>query len=118
MAGYFAPMDPRGDVSRMTGGNLAQALGRIKAKTFVMPVSHDMFFPPADCQAEQQLIRDSEFRPLTTIDGHIALFGMDPALRRSTSTWPSCWQAREPLKVVRRVNRAPVKRSGSPRLTN
>jgi homoserine O-acetyltransferase/O-succinyltransferase len=90
MAGYFAPMDPndllamawkwqRGDVSRMTGGNLAQALGRIKAKTFVMPVSHDMFFPPADCQAEQQLIPDSEFRPLTSIDGHLALFGMDPA---------------------------------------
>jgi homoserine O-acetyltransferase/O-succinyltransferase len=90
MAGYFAPMDPndllamawkwqRGDVSRMTGGNLAQALGRIKAKTFVMPVSHDMFFPPADCQAEQQLVLDSEFRPLTSIDGHLALFGMDPA---------------------------------------
>jgi len=90
MAGYFAPMDPndllamawkwqRGDVSRMTGGNLAQALGRIEAKTFVMPVSHDMFFPPADCQAEQQLIPDSEFRPLTSIDGHLALFGMDPA---------------------------------------
>jgi homoserine O-acetyltransferase/O-succinyltransferase len=63
----------------MTGGNLAQALGRIKAKTFVMPVSRDMFFPPADCQAEQQLIPESEFRPLTSIDGHLALFGMDPA---------------------------------------
>lgn len=89
MAGYFAPMDAndllaqawkwqRGDVSRMTGGDLAQALGRIKAKTFVMPVSHDMFFPPADCQAEQQLIPGSEFRPLTSIDGHLALFGTDP----------------------------------------
>ena len=89
MTGYFAPMDPndllamvwkwqRGDVSRLTGGNLAQALGRIKAKTFVMPVSHDMFFPPADCQAEQQLIPGSEFRPLTSIDGHLALFGTDP----------------------------------------
>jgi homoserine O-acetyltransferase len=91
MAGYFAPMDPndllamawkwqRGDVSRMTGGDLAQALGRIKAKTFVMPVSHDMFFPPADCQAEQQLIPDSEFRPLTSIDGHLGLFGTDAGM--------------------------------------
>jgi homoserine O-acetyltransferase/O-succinyltransferase len=93
MASHFAPMDPndllatawkwqRGDVSRMTGGNLAQALGRIRAKTFVMPVSHDMFFPPADCQAEQQLIPGSEFRPLSSIDGHLALFGTDPEFLR------------------------------------
>ncbi len=89
MAGYFAPMDPnallamawkwqRGDVSRHTGGDLAAALGRIRAKTFVMPISHDMFFPPADCQAEQRLIPGSEFRPLACIDGHLGLFGTDP----------------------------------------
>lgn len=89
MIGYFAPMDPnnllcmvwkwqRGDVSRHTGGDLKAALGRVKAKTFVMPVSHDMFFPPADCQAEQQLIPGSEFRPIDSIDGHLALFGTDP----------------------------------------
>lgn len=89
MTGYFAPMDPndllvmawkwqRGDVSRHTGGNLALALGRIKAKVYVMPISHDMFFPPADCQAEQQLIPGSEFRSIASIDGHLALFGTDP----------------------------------------
>ncbi len=88
MTGYFGPMDPnnllamawkwqRGDVSRHTGGNLAEALGRIKAKTFVMPISHDMFFPPSDCVAEQQLIPNSEFRPVSSIDGHLALFGTD-----------------------------------------
>ena len=89
MMGYFAPMDPnalltmawkwqRGDVSRNTGGDLRAALGRIKAKTFVMPMSSDMFFPPADCQAEWRLIPDAEFRPIQTIDGHLALFGTDP----------------------------------------
>ena len=88
MTGYFGPMDPnnlltmawkwqRGDVSRHTGGDLAEALGRIKAKTFVMPISHDMFFPPSDCVAEQQLIPNSEFRPVSSIDGHLALFGTD-----------------------------------------
>lgn len=88
MTGYFAPMDPnallamawkwqRGDVSRHTNGNLAAALGRIRAKTFVMPISHDMFFPPADCLVEQRLIPNSEFRPLTSIDGHLGLFGTD-----------------------------------------
>lgn len=88
MFGYFGVMDPndllcmawkwqRGDVSRHTGGDLRAALGRIKAKTFVMPMSTDMFFPPADCQAEWRLIPDAEFRPIKTIDGHLALFGAD-----------------------------------------
>ena len=89
MSGYFSVMDPndllcmawkwqRGDVSRMTAGNLKEALGRIKAKTFVMPISHDMFFPLQDCEAEQKMIPSSEFRPLKSIDGHLALFGADP----------------------------------------
>ncbi|MDF2181939.1 alpha/beta fold hydrolase [Neptuniibacter sp. CAU 1671] len=98
MTGYFAPMDPnnllrmiwkwqRADVSRHTAGDLAAALGRIKAKTFVMPISHDMFFPPADAQAEQQLIPDSEFRPLQSIDGHLGLFGTDPAMLEQLDTY-------------------------------
>lgn len=75
MTGYFAPMDPnnllcmawkwqRGDVSRHTNGDLAAALRRIKAKTYVMPISHDMFFPPSDCKPEHDLIADSKFVPI------------------------------------------------------
>jgi len=90
MFGYFAPMDPndllcmawkwqRGDVSRQCGGDLAAALGRIKARTFVMPVSHDMFFPPADCEREIAMVPNGELRVLNSIDGHLALFGADPA---------------------------------------
>ena len=70
----------RGDVSRHTGGDLASALGRIKAKTYVMPISHDMFFPPSDCEVEQRLIPGSEFRPLKSSCGHLGLFGVDPEL--------------------------------------
>src|SRR5216684_566364 len=70
----------RGDVSRNTGGDLASALGRIKAKTYVMPISHDMFFPPSDCEVEQRLIPGSQFRPLKSICGHLGLFGVDPEL--------------------------------------
>lgn len=91
MTGYFAPMDPndllamawkwqRGDVSRHTEGDLAAALGRVKAKTYVMPISHDMFFPPGDCEVEQRLIPGSEFRPLKSIAGHLGLFGVDPEM--------------------------------------
>jgi len=42
-----------GDVSRHTGGDLAAALGRITARTTVMPISTDQFFPVPDCAAGQ-----------------------------------------------------------------
>lgn len=97
MTGYFAPMDPnnllcmawkwqRGDVSRHTDGDLAAALGRITAKTYVMPISHDMFFPPSDCEVEQQLIPNSEFKTINSIDGHLALFGTDPDCQAQIDT--------------------------------
>jgi homoserine O-acetyltransferase/O-succinyltransferase len=82
----FQEMDPnalltmawkwqRGDVSRMTEGNLSDALGQIKAKTFVMPIDEDMFFPVRDCEAEQKLIPNSELKVIRSIAGHFALFG-------------------------------------------
>tara|TARA_R110002050_G_scaffold245808_4_gene383427 strand:- start:943 stop:1989 length:1047 start_codon:yes stop_codon:yes gene_type:complete len=88
MIEYFAPMDPnnllrmiwkwqRGDISRHTAGDLPAALGRIKAKTYVMPISHDMFFTVDDCRSEQQMISGSELRPIISIDGHLGLFGTD-----------------------------------------
>lgn len=67
----------RGDVSRITGGNLQEALGRIKAKVFVMPIDEDMFFPPRDCEEEQRMIANSELRVIRSICGHFALFGVE-----------------------------------------
>ncbi|MER7609880.1 alpha/beta fold hydrolase [Nocardioides sp. NPDC127503] len=86
---YFTAMDPndllatgwkwqRGDVSRHTDGDLPAALGRITAKTFVMPITEDMFFPVRDCAAEQALIPNSELRPVEDILGHLSLFGVAP----------------------------------------
>lgn len=86
---YFTVMDPndllammwkwqRGDVARHTNGDLAAALGRITAKTFVLPIDEDMFFPPRDCVAEQELIRGSELRVIEDIGGHLGLFGIAP----------------------------------------
>ena len=86
---YFTAMDPndllcqawkwqRGDVARHTGGDLAAALGRITAKTFVMPIDEDMFFPPRDCKAEQVLIPNSELRVVEDVLGHLGLFGVAP----------------------------------------
>ncbi|MGM8212181.1 alpha/beta fold hydrolase [Virgibacillus sp. W0430] len=86
----FQAMDPnalltmawkwqRGDVSRMTNGNLKEALGRIKAKVFVMPIDEDMFFPPKDCEKEQKMISNSELRMIRSICGHFGLFGAEGA---------------------------------------
>jgi homoserine O-acetyltransferase/O-succinyltransferase len=86
---YFQPMDPndllcmawkwqRGDVSRLTGGDLSAALGRVTAKTFVMPINEDMFFPPRDCAAEQKLVPNSELRVIESTAGHLGLFGFEP----------------------------------------
>lgn len=86
---YFTVMDPndllcmawkwqRGDVARHTGGDLAAALGRITAKTFVMPIDEDMFFPPRDCKAEQALVPNSELRVVEDTLGHLGLFGVAP----------------------------------------
>ncbi|HEY5853457.1 MAG TPA: alpha/beta fold hydrolase [Aldersonia sp.] len=90
MEPYFEVMDPgdllnnawkwqRGDVARHTDGDLAAALGRITAKTFVMPISEDMFFPPRDCAPEQALIKNSELRVIESISGHLGLFNLEPA---------------------------------------
>jgi homoserine O-acetyltransferase len=86
---YFAAMDPNNlltqlraaggaDVARHTGGDLAAALGRITAKTFVIPVDEDQLFPVRDCRAEQEMIKDSELRVVEDIGGHLALFGTAP----------------------------------------
>lgn len=88
MKAYFEPMDPnallcevwkwqRADISRNTGGDLETALKSIKAKTFVLAISHDMFFPPHECEADQKLIPDSQFRLIESKEGHFALNGFE-----------------------------------------
>ncbi|GAB3293439.1 alpha/beta fold hydrolase [Epidermidibacterium keratini] len=93
----FSAMDPnallsmgwkwqRGDVARNTDGDLAAALGRVTAKTFVMPIEQDMFFPPRDCAAEQELTPGSELRVLSSIAGHFGLFGFEPSWMEQVDT--------------------------------
>ncbi len=86
---YFAVMDPndllammwkwqRGDVARHTGGDLAAALGRVTAKTFVLPIDEDMFFPIRDHVTEQAHIKGSELRVINDVLGHLGLFAVNP----------------------------------------
>ena len=87
---WFLAMDPNnlltmawkwqhGDSSRNTGGDLAAALGRIKAKTFVIPFADDMFFPIKDIESEQEMIPNSELRVISSLWGHFTMLSMEPS---------------------------------------
>jgi homoserine O-acetyltransferase/O-succinyltransferase len=71
------------DVSRIAGGDLAAALARISAKVFVIAIEQDGFFPLADIAQEQRLVPNSELKVVSSVFGHLALFGVDPAYNES-----------------------------------
>ena len=90
LEGYFQSMDAadlrcqawkwmHGDVAKHTGGDLAAALGRITARTVVMPVSTDRFFTVDDVAAEQKLIKNSELVVIDDVHGHASLFNLVPS---------------------------------------
>ena len=100
MKAYFEPMDPnvllcemhkwqRADVARHTGGDLAAALARITAKTSVMPISHDLFFPPQECEADCQLIPGAALRIIHSPEGHMGLNGFEPGYMRQVDQYLS-----------------------------
>jgi homoserine O-acetyltransferase len=72
----FPPSTRSPEQGGSTHSRPAAALGRIKAKTYVVPFSRDMFFPPDDCEAEQKLIQSSEFRVVDSLWAHFAMFCM------------------------------------------
>lgn len=45
------------------GGDYVKALGSISARTLVMPATTDLYFTPADCLAEAQLIPKAIYQP-------------------------------------------------------
>lgn len=86
---YFTAMDPndllcmawkwqRGDVARNAGGDLKAALARVTAKTLVLPISEDMFFPVADCQDECLSLPDGALAIIDDVAGHLGLFAISP----------------------------------------
>jgi homoserine O-acetyltransferase/O-succinyltransferase len=97
MRAYFEPMDPnallaqmhkwqRADVSRHAGGDLAAALARISAKTVVMPISHDLFFPPEEAEADCRLIPSGILTVIQSAEGHMGLNGFEPDYMKQVDT--------------------------------
>jgi len=58
--------------NEMYGGDLAKALGSIKAKALIMPSETDRYFGVAENAAEVAHLRNGELRPIPTIWGHLA----------------------------------------------
>ena len=53
-------------------GDLGKAFASIQAKCLIMPAETDLYFPPEDCQAEANMIANSQFLPIPSIWGHRA----------------------------------------------
>jgi homoserine O-acetyltransferase/O-succinyltransferase len=54
------------------GGDLARALGAIRARTLVMAGATDLYFPPEDCAADAAAIAGARFVTIPSIWGHRA----------------------------------------------
>ena len=62
----------RNDVGEAFAGDTAFALGRIRARTLVMPSTSDLYFTAEDCAADAAWIPGARFRPLHSWHGHRA----------------------------------------------
>ena len=62
----------KGDISigKEYNDNFIEALQNIKAKTIIMPCSHDLYFPPEDNEFEAKHIKNAELRTYNSILGH------------------------------------------------
>jgi homoserine O-acetyltransferase/O-succinyltransferase len=58
------------------GGNMAVALSRITAKTFVIAFTGDPMFPPEECKVDAERIPNAQFREISTAFGHLATFAL------------------------------------------
>lgn len=64
----------RGDVSAnsLYNGDLAHALGAVRARCIIMPCTQDLYFPPQDNALEADLIAGARFQPYDSPWGHCA----------------------------------------------
>ncbi len=61
------------------GGDLARALGSIRARVLYMPCSTDLYFPIGDAEYERRLIPHVQWMPIPSLWGHAAGAGENPA---------------------------------------
>ncbi|GBL13348.1 homoserine O-acetyltransferase [Microcystis aeruginosa NIES-1211] len=84
---FWLPLDPNNLVAQARktitadpsgGGDLAEALGRIKAKMFVFAFTGDRMFQPEECKVDAQRIPNAQFREIGGVSGHLTTFSLTP----------------------------------------
>lgn len=68
------------------GGDLAKALGAIKAKAVLSPGAKDLYFPAEDMAWEAAQMPNAQCRPIPGPWGHFSEVGIDPACNDFLST--------------------------------
>jgi homoserine O-acetyltransferase/O-succinyltransferase len=59
-------------VNELYGGDLAKALGSIKAKALIMPGETDLYFRVADNEGEMRYMQKAQLRVIPSLWGHLA----------------------------------------------
>jgi homoserine O-acetyltransferase len=59
-----------------SGGDMAEALGRISAKAFIAGFVGDPMFPPEECQRDAERIANAQFWKFESEFGHLATFAL------------------------------------------
>jgi homoserine O-acetyltransferase/O-succinyltransferase len=69
------------DIAQTPGydGDLARALGDIRAKAVLSPGQKDLYFPPEDMAWEAERMPDAQLRTIPGVWGHFSEVGIDPA---------------------------------------
>ncbi len=60
-------------------GDWEKALSSVSAKAVIMPGQTDLYFPPADNEAEIQCIPNVTYKPIPSVWGHLAGIGINKA---------------------------------------
>ena len=83
--GFTMPQDPNNLITQARtargadpsgGGDLAAALARITAKTFVFAFTGDPMFPPEEGKVDAERVPNAKFREVASLGGHLATFAM------------------------------------------
>ncbi|ACK73071.1 alpha/beta hydrolase fold protein [Gloeothece citriformis PCC 7424] len=82
---FWLPLDPNNLVAQARktrtadpsgGGDIAEALGRIKAEMFVYAFTGDRMFQPEECKVDSQRIPNAKFEEIGGVSGHLTTFGL------------------------------------------
>jgi homoserine O-acetyltransferase len=83
--GFMLSQDPNNLVSQSRKaraanpggtGDMAAALGSIKAKSFIAAFNGDMMFPPEECRMDAERIPGAQYREIRSLCGHLATFAL------------------------------------------